>query len=67
MKCQIKPFFFEGKCHYEYDGEESILCVESHLFYVIANALQRLPIVGRFVCDYHCPYFKIRKDDTDAT
>ena len=67
MKCEIKPIFCIGKCHYEDDSEKSFLCVESHLFYAIANALQRLPIAGRFIGDYHCPYFEIRKDETNAT
>lgn len=75
MKCEIKPLFFIGKCRYEDDKENKLLCYEAHLFHSIIDALQRVPIMGRAVGDFHCPYFGItqseqqknRKDGSDAT
>ena len=52
-----------------------LMCYEAHLFHSIIDALQRVPIMGRAVGDFHCPYFGItqseqqknRKDGSDAT
>ena len=67
MKCQIKPIFCIGKCHYEDDADMLDICRFSHLSFFFNEFMQNIPIFGRLFHDYHCPYFEIRKDETNAT
>lgn len=52
--CDIAPF--QMKC--EYDECDLLCCRTHHLYQELSNLYQSIPIVRKFVKEYHCPDFE---------
>lgn len=58
--CEIAPFCM--KCEIEI-YRPNVMCSANALFYYWSKMLQGIPLIGRFVEDYHCSHFE--KDDKE--
>lgn len=61
--CDIAPF--QMKCENEEYKCNLTVCAVAHLNQALNNVLTEIPILGKFIPEYHCGAFRIKGGNID--